>query len=107
MKKYLMNRLDRDVFFDPESNMGFTAGSPRHAAMLAEIKAGRARLVADGDDYLESRRTAYTQSGLNVDGWLEAIVEQIGNSGAVLSPKFAALWSKREQIRDRYPKTGA
>jgi hypothetical protein len=105
MKLYLWSADNPEVWFDPEANLGFTESSPRHAAMMAEISAGIARTSATGVGYDKQRADLYKAHGLTADGWLEAIVETIGNMPVEQqSDKFKRLWAVRTKIRSQIPR---
>lgn len=103
MKTYRKTSQD-GVFYDVLNGFSFVDGSPNHAAMLAEMKAGAAVLDdAPGVSYAEKRLSDYRINGLTPEGWLEPVIEFLGTLPNK-PEKFAALWEKREAIRSAYPK---
>ena len=105
MRKFYTTKENPTAFYDPIKNIGFLVGSPQHTAMKAEVAAGNAKIEIFAESVEEKRLNAYRSAGLTADGWLEAVVESIGNApGGFQSYKFATMWAKREEIRARFPK---
>lgn len=106
MRVFITTKENPRAFYDPIKNIGFIVGSPQHDAMKAEVAAGRAKIQVFSETVEEQRLRAYTNAGLTADGWLEAIVETLGNTpGGFRGTKFQRLWEEREKIRAKYPKT--
>lgn len=103
MKTYLRTS-QAGIFFDPDKGWSFPESSVLGRRMRQEEAAGLAVIndwpvKTDAD----KRREAYNVAGLGFDAWSESIIEFLGTLPNK-PPKFAAMWAKREQIRERYPK---
>jgi hypothetical protein len=90
-----------DVLFDPIAGVGLQAGSKLHAEALAHVASGEAEIVPfPAPSVAAQRRAEYLASGLAWDAWHEAVIEFLGTLPNP-TPKFAALWAKRDAVRRR------